>query len=404
MDRLTGLIFLPLALIATIWFCTPVTPHNQGLDSDGVHYAAMVLHDPRFPELTRAAPYCWRPLTPWLISLVAPADPARLVSTMRALNVISAWIALAALHAFLRRVGLAPLGSAIGVLLYAGVFWTVRFSFFSPAYVDHAAQAFLMLVLWAAAARRWWLAAILVALAAAQKETIAAIIPVLIVWRWRTDGLRTARDWVWATLLLIAPLGVILAIRASITPLNDYSAWSMFSYQISHQLSDREFWTLLVPELSVGLGAMLFVLLLCARPCLAVLRESPHWAVMLAIGMPLLFAGVEKARLLLPTLPLLVLLTAQLLERAWRQGLTGRIWVVVTLLVHFYLGHHFEPLSSIDEYFARMTPLHGLHERDPSTELIRVAVVAVIWILATLLLQPFAPAIPPDRNEPQTAA
>lgn len=390
MERLTGLIFLPLAIIAAVWFSTPVTPHNEGLDSDGVHYAAMTLRDPRFQELASTAPYCWRLLTPWIASLVAPHDPQRLVPTLRALNVVSAWVTLAALYALLRRLELSPSGRVIGVLLYAGVFWTVKFSFFSPAYVDHASQSLLMLALLAAAAKRWWLAVLVVALAAFQKESILAVVPVLIVWRWRCAGLRTLHDRLWAVAAVVAPLGVVGVIRIAVAASNEYSPWFMFTSIVAGQFSDPQFWKLLAPELSVGLGAMLFVMLGCARRCAAWLRENPQWAVMLIVGVPLAFAGMEKARLLLPLLPACVILSAWLLDRAWQCGSAGRAWVVLTLLIHVYLGHHLEPMSSIDEYFTRMTPLHGLQGRDATLELMRVAVVAVLWLLATLLLQPLA--------------
>jgi hypothetical protein len=407
MERLTGLIFLPLAIIAAIWFSTPVTSHGDGLDSDGVYYAAMTLRDPRFEDLASTAPYCWRPLTPWMASFVAPADPSRLVPTLRALNVVSAWVSLATLHALLRRIGLSGFGSFIGVLLYAGVFWTVKFSFFSPAYVDHASMALLMLALLATAAQCWWLAALVVTIAAFQKESILAVVPMLIAWRWRFDGLRTIRGRLWCAVTVLAPLSVVTAIRIAITPSNDYSAWSMMRAVVATQIPDPQFWKLLLPELSVALGAMLFVLLAYARPCAILLRENPQWAVMLIVGLPLAFAGLEKARLLLPLVPACIFLSATLLDRAWQDGFAGRAWVVLTLLIHFYLGHHLESMSSIDEYFTRMTPLHGLREGDATPELMRIAVVGVLWLLATLLLQPLATtgihatAEPDESRSPQ---
>ena len=45
---------------------------------------------------------------------------------------------------------LALAGGFAAVLLFVGVFWTVKFSFFSPAYIDHQTIGFALAILLAA--------------------------------------------------------------------------------------------------------------------------------------------------------------------------------------------------------------------------------------------------------------
>jgi len=124
-----GVFFLFLLMLILSWLTTPLIKSHDGLDSDGVFYAAMARRA-NIPDDTTLiyAPWCWRVLTPYLSSKL----PFDIVGDFKALAFVSNLISLMLLYGLLRRVNRSPKAALLGVLLYAGVFWTVKFSFYSP--------------------------------------------------------------------------------------------------------------------------------------------------------------------------------------------------------------------------------------------------------------------------------
>ena len=113
------------------------------------------------------APFGWRVLTPWLATLL----PGSLLFRFRTLGLLSNWATLVLVYEMLRSLRRSILASIIGLLLYAGVFWTLKFSWYSPFYIDAQTQFFLALVTFLAVRGAFpWILAIL-AVAALQKES-----------------------------------------------------------------------------------------------------------------------------------------------------------------------------------------------------------------------------------------
>ena len=100
----------------------------------------------------------------------------------------------------------------------------------------------------------------------------------------------------------------------------------------------------------------------------------------------LLLGGSDKARLLLPMTPAVVVLAAVVLDPLVRERkVVALAWLALTVLPHLYLGHHLTPLGSYAEYIDWLVPVHGSASVVPS--LVRVAVVSAVWVVATVVLR-----------------
>ncbi len=379
------------ALVLGIYAATPLTPRNAGFDSDGLFYGAMALSLPELHELAHTAPYCWRPLTPWLAGALPRSDNAQLIANFRMLTLPATFASLLLLYALLRALRLPVSAAALGGALYAGLFWTLKFAYYSPAYVDYFAQTLLLAALLLTALGKPWLTLGVLCAGVFQRETILAAIPALIALRWQATRLRTGQERVWAGAVLALPLVLLAALRAFITPVNSYSSVAALAEVAAAQLRSAQFWSLLPVELAVGLGAIPLVALAAAHALPDTLRRLWPFAILLACGVPLAFGGPDKARLLLPLVPAAIVLAIAAFDAAIRDWRRPALiaWLALLLASHGYIGHQFEPLDSTDKFFQRLAPLHGFRDSgDPMREYLRCgAALGLVAIAAPLLLR-----------------
>lgn len=404
--RALELLILPLVLNVLIALITPVNEYNNGFDSDGVYYGSMALADERLHDLAHTAPFCWRPLTPWLAARVAewlpgeyPSPGDRILGGFRALAFASNCVTLAALLALLRTLGFAETAANAGALLYAGNFWAVKFSYYSPAYIDFQTQMFVMLALLCTAARRYWLLPPLLAIAACQKEPTLYVLPAVLVHYWHSGRRVSPAALAWTVLVVAAPVAAIFVVRSSIPAVNTYDAAGVWVSMVATQVTDAGGWPWLLASIFSGLGILPALLFAFAGHAGRFLVRSPHWLVLAVCAVPLLFGAYEKARYFLFLAPALVLAASAIMNTQGAQ-LSARVvgWLLVTVLAQFYLGHQFEPMGSFDDYLARMIPIR------PETQvavvaLVRGVAVSLAWLLFTWALigrarRVPAPAVP----------
>jgi len=379
---------LPLLILVPICLFTSTPAYETGLRSDQLHYAAMAMRDVAPPRLSERAPWCWRILTPLQVSfLPLGEDPSSdVISRFKFLAFASNWLSLVLLYALLRALRASPAARVFGVLAYAGIHWTLKFSFRAPAYVDFQMQTLVLAILFFTVARRYWVTLPLFALAALQKETALFLIPAVAVHRWRSRRRIGGANALWLASALVVPALALLAVRVAIPPANDYSATQVLRWVATKQLPDPHFWPRFLVAVFSGLGILPLVLGWRWRAVRQHLLENPHWLAVLACGVLVLFGGVDKARLFLPMTPVVVVLAVA----AWDPVLRGRetpavLWILLTLLLNAYLGHHFEPMGPSGAALARLAPVHASTSMAPS--LVRIAVVAAVWCVATAVLQ-----------------
>jgi hypothetical protein len=379
---------LPLLILVPIWLSTSTPAYETGLRSDQLHYAAMAVREAAPPRLSERAPWCWRILTPLQVSFLPVGDDpsSDVITRFKLLAFASNWVSLVLLYALLRKLRASPAARVFGVLAYAGIHWTLKFSFRAPAYVDFQMQTLVLAILFFTVARRYWVTLPLFVLAALQKETALILIPAVAIHRWRTRRRVGAADGLWLGSTLVLSALALVAVRAAIPPVNDYSATQVLRWVVTQQLPDPHFWPRFVVAVFSGLGILPLVLGWRWRAVRQHLSENPHWTAVLVCGVLVLFGGVDKARLFLPMTPVVVVLAVIAWDPVLREHATpAAVWVALTLLLNAYLGHHFEPMGPRGAALARLAPVHASTSMAPG--LVRIAAVAAVWCAATAVLQ-----------------
>jgi hypothetical protein len=379
---------LPLLILVPIWLFTSTPAYETGLRSDQLHYAAMAVREAAPPRLSERAPWCWRILTPLQVSFLPVGDDpsSDVITRFKLLAFASNWVSLVLLYALLRKLRASPAARVSGVLAYAGIHWTLKFSFRAPAYVDFQMQTLVLAILFFTVARRYWVTLPLFVLAALQKETALILIPAVAIHRWWTRRRVGAADGLWLASALVLSALALVAVRAAIPPANDYSATQVLRWVVTQQLPDPHFWPRFLVAVFSGLGILPLVLGWRWRAVRQHLSENPHWTAVLVCGLLVLFGGVDKARLFLPMTPVVVVLAVIAWDPVLREhAMPATVWVALTLLLNAYLGHHFEPMGPRGAALARLAPVHASTSMVPS--LVRIAVVAAVWCAATAVLQ-----------------
>lgn len=393
-----GWLILVPALLLAIQQTTPLIEYNRGFDSDGVFYGAMATEPSAFLQGRHVAPYCWRIVTPLLASLL----PFPLLDSFRVLAFLSAWLNLGLCYALLRACGLSPGRSVWGVALFAGVFWVVKFSFYSPAYIDYQTTTFSLAILLASASRRYAWVPPLLALGVLQKESILSLAPVVYAYFGAEHGWASRRTLAYSGLgLLLLPALALTSVRLLIEPENTYSVAAATWINL-RQIADPEFWPRFTRALSSGLGLLPAMLLLRPRSVARFLRANPQWWVLLVVGSLLLFGGIDKARLFLFMLPAVLVSALRASDVGDRVPASWlRAWMGLTLTLQLYLGHLLTPMGTFAEYISRMVPIQapGLSYRP---HLATTGALIGGWWLLTLLT--YRLLRNRSRSEPSTSA
>jgi hypothetical protein len=375
---------LALLLCSVFFSVTPLTELNAGLEADGRHYAAIAEHGPGGSQLARIAPWCHRLLTPLLAGLL----PLETLASFQLLAFVSSLVNLILCSIVLRRAGLAHAQALLAQLLYAGVFWSLKFSFYAPAYIDYQSQTFGWLLLWCLLARRFHLTTLVLAITSLQKESAFFWVLVGYVARRAEPDAQAAHGRVaklYALQLLAAAGSGYLLTHALVQQLNQYAPEAVLRTIIMTQLGSAESILRVLQEILLGAGMLLALLLSDPSGLRRELGRQPIWLALIAVGMLQLFSGWDKGRLLLPMLPAVLFLSAHALPVSALSSVAGMAYVTITLLLHWLIGHHFEPLGSHAAYLQRMVPVHSSEPYLPIYLLI--AACYACWLLALLLFR-----------------
>jgi hypothetical protein len=372
-------LLLAVLLTSVAFFTTAGHRQNRGFDTDGRIYAAMA-GSPLFdPALARQAPYAYRILTPYLASLL----PWPTLESFRFLAYVSNVLSLFLLFRILRRFEFAADLCVVGVLLYAGVFWTLKFSFFSPAYVDYLTQMLLLLIVLLTLSGHYLFLALVLALAPLQKESLA-VYGLFVAAHVLTHLQGRVRSVVLAISVIGLPLATVVAVRLLvITAHNSHDPFEVLLNELS-KLADPRIWPIWLQATFSGLGLLPLILSARSGDWLGFLKTHAEWTVYLLISAVLLFGGEDKARLFLYSLPLSVLLAVHVLQglKESQRPRCFYLWMLVAVSLHLFLGGYLTPMGSFDEYLARMVPEHSRGHYRPF--LIRNCVLALTFMLFTL--------------------
>lgn len=380
-DLLAGAL-LAIVVAFLLFLVTPPTTASGGFAGDARFYGAQAGLDlPGADQLRRTAPYCWRVLTPFLVSLT----PLPTLQGFRLLALLSVVATLALLFQSGRDLGLPRLSAAVGVVLYAGIHWTVQFSFLSPAYIDPLTQCFIMAALVLIGRQRHYALLPLLAVGVLQRETLLLLVPVSYVALAVRSGWASRESLTFlggATASAAVPLAVVHAVIVPVNPwyVREGLGWTAY-------LGQTEFWLRFLGETFSGLGLLPFLLALLPRGVAQVCRRSPALPAAVLLGLPVLAGGWDKGRLFLFVVPALTLACAVLLDEAGRRlrRAPWLVWVAVTLVVHWVVGGVVGSVENHGELMARVASLNaqGLAYRQV---LYRSLLMIAAWMVGTKLL------------------
>lgn len=364
-----------ILLISAIAAVTPLTTSFGGFDHDGQHYALLFHPDlNRDNEVAMTAPFCWRPGAPFIASRL----PFPAIKSFKITGLVFQFITLVLVFIVTRSAALPAAAAHIAQLIYAGLFYTVKFTVYSPCYIDWSMMPFLAGILLCLYTRRLTPAVCLLVAGVVFKETVVFVLPAVAVTAVRAEGkVRGGRR------LLIATLAVVFvsaAIRFRIRPIVPFSPVASLGYTL-RTVATLRFWSRFPLEILAGLGALPIVLLhpTARRFFKKAYVFNPVW---IFAGLIVPFCGSDKSRLfLLAALPMTVIAGA-VLHETFRRGGTSTAWAVGSIVLHGFFGHQFEPISSFKAYLLHMVPLHSKAPLDVRCAV--ALVLAAVWILLTV--------------------
>lgn len=349
-------VFVSMFLVGLVFVTTPVTEHNGGYDSDGMYYGAMAGDGTLPASFSQTAPWSYRIVTPWLASLL----PFETLTNFRVLAFISNVLSIIIFTLILERLSLSLPSRIFGILLYAGSFWTLKFSFYSPAYIDYQTQLLLLLIIYLTLSELYILLPLTLTIAALQKEAIAAYALFSTVCFWRHISTLSPRFRRSLTLaILFAPFAALLVVRLTVDVANTYSPL-VITHHLQSVLSPS-FWPILLQAGLSGLGLIPLILFVRWKPWVALLRRQWEWVIYALLSCIFLFGGVDKARLFLYVLPLAAILASAVFESLRQDSRPAVLvtWSGLMLIVHFYMGGYLTPMGSFTSYLSQWVPEHS---------------------------------------------
>jgi hypothetical protein len=309
------------ALSSTAWWT----------EGDHARYQAMAEHPFADDPLVREAPYCWRILTPLIVSLLPfPTLTSFWIVTL--IGLMGTTLALEWILAGLKLPTSAVLaGGCIFVLLgpaTGGNFWDY-------AMVDPLALFCTTMLLGCAVHQRGPLLVVFAILGAFTKEITLLGVIFALVWAWRRH--RSLLPWCLGA--LSGAIGVLMLLRVLIRPDNTWSLFYYFQVTADHfgvSISVLLLYTCfrLIEGLPITWGVLLIPAVLQLRHPPRFWRMYPEFALFLAGTMAQFFVAADNARLLVFGFPAMLAACCFELEYLAARWNCSRwmIWTPILLL------------------------------------------------------------------------
>lgn len=350
---LLGALLITAAVCAT----TPLTTSNDGYGFDGAFYAAMAGHPRIKPELAHVGPWAYRVAAPAIVKQL----PWDTLTNFRVIAFTCSAAGLWLMLLILSQLGFSQPLCWIGLALYAGVFWAVKFACYTPGYIDAETQLTLLTIIYLTL-RGWWmpLIAAMVIGVLVKESLIALVVFSAIAFNRTHAGTLRARNGLVAGALIVLPLLTLAVVRGLVTTVTEIDTGAEIREQL-RVLATPPYWAVLLHATFSGLGLLAIIAALRPRRWIAFAREHYEWIAYVALGIMLLFGGRDKGRLFLYLLPAVVIAGVFVIEdlQALGRGVPGRLWLGLLLLAHAFIGNYLTPIGSVEQFAARLTPEHS---------------------------------------------
>ncbi len=381
---------------------TPTTTIHDGFDSDGRYYAAMsgVEEVPGLKQTATGAPPPWnqRILIPWMVSKL-PVDAQ---SGFLIVNQGSNLIVLLLLFFILRHYVGNYLVILFTLLIYGTVFWTIQFSLFSPFYIDSATMVFTCLVIFLTLKRKTILLIATIVISSLAKESLPLLIlfPAYFLFLKNVPFQKNApKKFLKPALFIATATFMVLFLRKLLNLQSDPLGLLMPGWQFISFFKNIDAPLIMMQAIFSGTGVLLLPTLINLGFAAKWLRTNPEWLVYLGLCVYFLFGGHDKARLLLPLLPLLAILFAKILVAVQQINGHNKFLALVNILffANIFFGGLLLGLEDTQTYLAKLVPEHssGTYLKYLWLNLgVLLVILLYIWLSKTRLA-----SVKPTRNK-----
>ncbi len=348
-----AVVFFSLILNTTVYLTTPLTEINDGYDRDGLHYARMSQSDMLQSDVEM--PHKQRILIPFIVHHI----PLPTISAFSLIAFVSCVVNIVVFYLLLLKIGFSRFFSFVGILFYAGVFWSVKFSYFSPCYTDYVSQLILLLLLYLVVDRQHLLAIVLLCLATLHKEVFPYFsIFVVSDYLFKLNFKTNRKEKLILVIYLLSPF-VVLKVLHFFGSLHTSGSLMVILYQMA-RFRLIEFWPVFIHAIISGCGILPILIIFGHKSVVTFLKQHPSLIVYFALSVLALFGGIDKSRLFNYMLPLIVILSIDFINnQKFKVNFTFIFWLSACLLIHFYLGGIFSPIGNTESYLSRFVPEHS---------------------------------------------
>lgn len=301
------------AVLLVLFSVTGRTPVNGGRGHDGRFYAAMASDSNQDSGFGAIGPYCFRVLTPLLVS----AFPGPVVTRFAVFNLLIWTGALAAWHALARRTGLPAVYCVFGALILATSAWGPMNAFYNPCYVDPMMHLLMITGLLLMLARSRWLA-VLLPVSLLQREQTAVFILICAVVMELHEGGWCPRRLVRYGGIFVACVAVFIGLRWIVRPeaVAASTPWQT-AFAVAFNLYDNPAYlagSCLAVAYALGVPLLGAAFLPGGRRFM----NDQRWLIyFLFLSFLCLFGGSDKGRLAFIAMPVLMLMFMHGLRQAF---------------------------------------------------------------------------------------
>jgi hypothetical protein len=336
--------------------------------TDHQRYLAMAGDGSQPEEAGKEKPFAYRVLSPAIVR----ALPFSETTGFHILTVVSLTASALLFFLLLRTLGFDDFGAAGGVLLFGGLYWLVEFSQVDFAVVDPLTFMFFAAVPLALYKRLpLALTAALIAVAVANRESALMLVPVALVYLWRTGRL----DWRAALPVLFFPAITFVCLRLAVPTEGGQGPVEALREVVADRYgSVKSAFVHLRTQLLPTWGPMLLVLAARPRDLIRFLRLRPELGVLALGAWAQLLIAYDIGRLLMVAYVAVVPAVLYCLREALPMR---RLVLPAAAAVAVFQGFYFEPTRLGVASYITSSPV-----TPPEAALYEVPALVVTGVLA----------------------
>jgi len=337
-----------------------VTTKVQDFQSlvDGWVYLGMSNPEETAQKVLRHRPWSLRVLSPAIVRFLVLGTGVDHLTGFYVLHCLGHWINLVLLVEILRFYSI-PYGAVVlGEIFYIGVYWTIKWSFFSPGYIESGSIFFIFFATWKALRRDFATQPLIFMLGSFQKESFLFIAPFITALKVWPNFFLSQTGCRYLLVLVVPSLAVIGFLDRVIPELGGhYVPESLIKEVIVTYYLDLRWYPRLLLTPWAGLGVMPWILIWGRRRVVQFIKQHPSWIVLVLCGLPPLVCGWDVSRYYIVLLLPAILLSSYVLS-PWVKSSSYRhkLALGVFIAVHFFIQNQFTKIITSEDFYLYTRP------------------------------------------------